>query len=1249
MSDPKIEATVTGGQIQGIVGAGHVVIENLNFYSSRAVEEAGGAGADQPIPPCPYPGLAYFGPGDADLFFGRDAAIARLVAAIGRQGLTALVGASGSGKSSVVLAGLAPRLHATSGWRFSHFRVGAELERNPFLALARALVPLYVASESDTERLRNTRQLAENLERGDLTLHDVFADCRSRNKATRILLIADQFEEAFTLIEDEAILHRFIDVLLKGFSNPPTNRPDICLILTLRADFYGQALRHRPLADALQGHVENLGPMNRAELQDAIRRPAENSKVSFDPGLAETLLDEVESRPGSLPLLQFALREMWGRQEQRRITRRSYDDIGGVEQALAQRAETIFATMTANGTNQQMEQDFRRLFTRLVTFGEGQEDTRRIVDRGELGSAAWSLAQSLAGEDNRLVVTSAPTLSHETAEVAHEALIRHWPRLVDWVNRDRAFHSWLRQIRSNVDLWSADPSDDGPLLRGGVLAQAREWLDQRRDDLSATEHGYIEASLALQARAEEERETARQAEVRRQRELADEERRRARIAFIGGFVALLLAIAAIGAGYLAYTAMQQANQNAVLAIIAKQRADLNAKAAREMGDKARAQLLGIRARRAAESATVEGIERAGALALESIWIARRNNWPAEVDAVEIVRSALISLPLRFISHGSRVRSLVALADGRLASGGEDGTIKLWPKDGTGEPVVLSHGSGVRSLAVLADGRVASGGEDGTIKLWPKDGSGEPAVLSHGSGVLSLAVLADGRLASGGEGGTIKLWPTYGTGEPVVFSHGGWVLCLAVLADGRLASGGGDGTIKLWPKDGTGAPTVLSHGGQVESLAVLADGRLVSGGEGGTIKLWPKNVADEPVVLSHGSWVFSLTELVDGRLASSGDDGTIKLWPKGGTGDPVVLPHGRRVYALAVQADGRLASGSIDGTIKLWPKNGTGEPEILSHGNWVRSLTVLVDGRLASGASDGTIKLWPKDGAGELEVFSQGRGVWSLAVLADGRLASGDEDGTIKLWPKNSTGRSVDLWHGGGLRSLVALADGRLASGGNDGMIRLWPKDGTGEPVLLSHDDSWLDVECLTVLADGRLASGGYDGTIKLWPKDGMGDPVILAHGSPVASLATLADGRLASGGYDGTIKLWPKDGVGDPSVLSHGSWIRSLAVLVDGRLASGGRDGKIKLWPKEGVGEPVVLSQGNGVWSLAVLPDGRLASGDEGGTIKLWHSDERELMMALCFRAGQNLTKEEWVRYIGSDTPWQPSCRDLPSNWRSPD
>jgi pSer/pThr/pTyr-binding forkhead associated (FHA) protein/energy-coupling factor transporter ATP-binding protein EcfA2 len=500
VSDTDIQVNNKDGVQQGIVGAGVVYVGTLNFSSPSnpaVAEQAGDDGA--PAPPCPYPGLAYFGPEEADRFYGRDAVIERLAEAINRQSFTALIGASGAGKSSVVLAGLAPHLERTGNWRYERFRIGDELDHDPFMALARSLVSLLNESDSSIKRLERVSELSESLQAGKLTLRDVFADYRSRIKAKRILLIADQFEEVFTLVAGEELRRKFIDTLLNGFSDPASGADsEISLILTLRADFSEQALLYG-LRDALQDHVVYLGAMKRGELREAIERPVEGANVSFESGLVETLLDDVENNPGGLPLLQFALREMWARQEKRTITWASYKEIGGIEGALAKHAKDIFAELTNNGTDAQKLKAFYRLFTRLVAPGQGQEDTRRVVDRDELGADAWSLAQELAGERNRIVVTNAAAkaaaAAHETVEVAHEALIRHWPQLREWIDRDRQFQSWLRHISPNVKAWSADPKDHGSLLRGGMLAQAREWLDTRGDDLSDAERSYIETSI----------------------------------------------------------------------------------------------------------------------------------------------------------------------------------------------------------------------------------------------------------------------------------------------------------------------------------------------------------------------------------------------------------------------------------------------------------------------------------------------------------------------------------------------------------------------------------------------------------------------------------------------------------------------------------------------------------------------------------------------------------------------------------
>jgi hypothetical protein len=534
MNETSVNATVSGGAV-GVAGGQVVRIENLYVGTAASTEPAK---PSEPIPSCPYPGLAYFGPQEASRFFGREHAIRKLVAALAKRGFTALVGASGSGKSSVVLAGLAPRLDALGGWRSTYFRIGTEPDKNPFAALARALEPL-TGERGLSDKLEEVEKLAQKLATGSITLTNYIGQCRAANPGKRVLLIADQFEETFTFVPDEVLRNRFIDGLIEAFPDPELGAtPDICLVLTLRADFYNAALHHRPLSDRLQDHVENLGPMTRQELRDAIEKPADAAHVGFEPGLVDTILTDVEKRPGSLPLLQFALREMWGRLKTPVMTHSDYDAIGRVEGALAQRAQSIFMDATKNETDASSVALFRHLFTRLVTLGEGAEDTRRIVGREELGRDAWALAQKLAGEDNRLVVTAATTPGQETAEVAHEALIRNWPALVDWVDRDRAFISWRNQLSQRLDDWRKSPSDEGTLLRGGSLGVAEGWLARRGDDLSEDEMTFVARSVGL--RDAEMRQAER---IRKDKEAIRRANFQLAVALVGLFFAVVLGLA----------------------------------------------------------------------------------------------------------------------------------------------------------------------------------------------------------------------------------------------------------------------------------------------------------------------------------------------------------------------------------------------------------------------------------------------------------------------------------------------------------------------------------------------------------------------------------------------------------------------------------------------------------------------------------------------------------------------------------
>ena len=483
--DKAFAESIGVGNVGKIFGGGFI----FNFYGTIAPAEPTKAPGE--IPLCPYKGLAYFGPDDAVRFFGRDAGIEQLTSAVGGRSLTALVGPSGSGKSSVVLAGLAPSLYADGKWVFTYFRIAENAKKNPFSALASALAPL-TGAVGLRALLRETEGIADDLQSGKIGIATLLDRCRRENTGRRILVIADQFEEVFTLVEDEETRRRFIDLIVEGFARQ-LNPSGVALILTLRADFYEKALLDRKLSEALQDRVVNLGPMTRDELRAAIERPA--VPVVFRDGLVDTLMDEVESQPSVLPLLQFAPREMWSHLEAPEMTRANYEAIGGLKGALRKRADTIYSRLTKNGCDAAAVSQFRMLFTRLVNFGEGAADTRRTAGHDELGINVWRLAQDLAGQDNRLVVVAAPAPGKETVEIAHEALIANWPALRALIEADRSFGAWLRHLRTFHEEHRNHPKDTGALLRGGPLAVALEWREKRGADLCKEELAFLDQSV----------------------------------------------------------------------------------------------------------------------------------------------------------------------------------------------------------------------------------------------------------------------------------------------------------------------------------------------------------------------------------------------------------------------------------------------------------------------------------------------------------------------------------------------------------------------------------------------------------------------------------------------------------------------------------------------------------------------------------------------------------------------------------
>jgi WD40 repeat protein/transcriptional regulator with XRE-family HTH domain len=1217
--------------------------EDLPEVATRLLELAAAVRReDAPSPGLPpYKGLYFFDEADADLFFGRDALIETLTDHLTNRldsdlRFLAVVGASGSGKSSVVRAGLIQSLRwnqSSSGWPILMMTPSA----HPLDALATSL-------QGKGRRDLSTARLVDDLSRRNQTLQLELERLTKAAGSSHALLVVDQFEELFTLCRRETEQISFVENLLTAAQSP--NRIAM-IVIVLRADFYAHCAKFDSLRQALAQCQEYIGPMTAIELRQAIEGPAHRGHWKLEEGLVNLLLHDVGAdpgrspEPGALPLLSHALLATWQRRRAHLLTLSGYTSSGGVRGAIAETAESVFQDQL--DTNQRAIA--RQIFLRLTEFGDDPStaDTRRKVQFDELTTKHEDkeLVQEvlITLADARLI-----TMEQNSVEVSHEALIREWPMLRNWLDENHEGLRIHRHLTEASQEWEAMARDPGALYRGGRLIQTREWSYDHPNDLNPLEQAFLDASQENMERETAEREAQRQRALEAAQKLAETQRMRAEEQSKSNHrlrqQAWFLIIAFFIAGALAFTAIIFGRRAVTSEQLAISR-ELAAAAINQLDvDPERSVLLALQAME--ESNTLE--------------------------AQNALRRSLPDLHLLFTIPAGHARGSPGIAyspDGsQLASEGIFGKIKIWDT-ATGNLLFTipgKEGDFASDVIFSPDGKLLA--YSGLIHVdiyntetWKKaftlSGESVGTTSGYNLGVGQISFSPDGtRLAVANMDGIPKVWDLATRNELMSLTGQEQIMKgIAYSPDGLLLATGGDaGNVLVW--DATSGEILADYalGGIIHAVAFSMDGHLAAASENGFAKIWDLNANPETVSLPPQSGYYSLTFLPDGRLVTAGQDGTARVWDSfTGQGLLTLAGHQGTVIDVASAPEGgHVATSGYDGTVKVWDTNpGRELLTIAAHQAIVGNVVYSPDGsHIASASVDGTAKLWDAESGHLLITFSQGSepgdGFASLAFHPDGKiLATGSLDGSVTFWDLDS---ETSLNHlKGHSNMVVGLAfspnGSHLASASWDGTAKVWDVS-SGEQItsFTGHSKNALLVG-IAFSPDGNqvFSTGGDSPLVQVWDAEtGQQLGNFPDEDKDVYGLALSPDGTtLALGNQDGEITVW---NVASGELLhrltGHAGLIYRLEFSQDGQqLASASFDRLAKVWDISSGKEIATLfgNQGN-VFGVAFSPDGaHLATAGADGTVRTYTLRLDNLVELARSRVTRKLTNEECYQFLHQD------------------
>jgi WD40 repeat protein len=1202
--------------------------------------------AEVEVPLNPFPGLRPFEFHESNLYFGRDGQSERMLSKLAARRFIAVVGTSGSGKSSLVRAGLLPALFggfmpsAGSNWRVALMRPG----NDPISNLAQALnAPSVFGSEIEENAQLQTTITEATLRRGSLGLVEAVRQTRMPANEN-LLVIVDQFEELFRfarVAESEQYQNQaaaFVKLLLGAINQ---REIPIYLVLTLRSDYLGDCALFWDLPEAINESQFLIPRLTRDQRREAITGPIAVCGGEIAPRLVNRLLNDVGDNQDQLPILQHALMRAWDRwgqdhAEGEPIDLRHYEAIGRMDEALSRHADEAYGELPDEHSRRLAE----KMFKGLTEKEEDNREIRRPIELREICALTEATEADVSAvlepfrREGRsfLMPSAAVKLSGDSLiDISHESLIRCWGRLHDWVNEESRSARVYRRLAETAALYR---SGESQLLRDPELQLALNWRDKNHPNevWSRRYHADFDAAMDFleESRKARDRE-AQEKELARRREL-----RRTRL--VAAILLLLLLCSLALAAYArvkqqeALETTEQLQRQTAIAEAEKANAQQQRAIAEEQKEFAESQRVkaetNFHEAEEARQATLEQKQKAE----EQSRIAHENELKAVSAKAEAEKQKVLALEQERAAHE---------AEHRATSEAERANHLLYAADLNLAQQAFRSGRVERAQDLL-DTFAQKPDEPGQKELrgyewyylWQIYHKEHEMLEGHNDTVTSVAFSPDGKtIATASVDGKVKIWDAVSRREREIPSPS-WgaqpvssVTSIAFSPDShQLAIAASDNTIRLWDMtEPQKEPSILrGHSAPLYVVAFSPDGKtLAAAGEDKTVLLWRlAEPRSEPRVLKgHQGTVRAVAYSPDGRwLASGGNDNAIKLWD---TSRPesqprTLLGHTQPVLALSFSFDGAtLASGSDDGTIGLWNPGAPGKQAVMlkGHEGAVGAVAFAPDGKtLASGGEDKTVRLWDTTKpTAEPETLGKHRDIVSaIAFSQDGRLlASGSYDKKVKLWDITSQhGLTTLKGFGASVSTISYSPDGKwLVAGNVTGGVKIWDAKSRRELAgFKAHDDS---VWSVAVSPDGHwLATGSRDTTVKLWNLGEPGqNPIVLrgGHKQAVYSVAFSPDGHwLASGSDDKTIKLWNVSApLAEPRTLEgHVATVTAIAFSPDGQtLASVSLDGTVRLWDLAAA-RPLPLTLGKqeeALWAVAFSHDGRrVAAGGNDKQVKVW-------------------------------------------------